>query len=482
MQFVQPMPFYDAVQKFGDQSPIGSALMSDEWSDVPLALRERAFFSSQVENARFLQRAMDSINDFLQSNREDTEGGPALKTGSRAQFVEQMREFALSEGMGPIDESQAGGLRDITSEQRLSLIFNTQVQQANDYGYWRQGMNPDVLDEFPAQRFIRVKEVKEPRETHQRYEDQVYLKTDPIWAKSINEDFGVPWGPWAWGCGHDVEDVDRAEAEQLGLLKPDEVVEPDTANFNENLRASTNGLDPDLLDKLKNEFGDQLSIEGEEMRWQPAEAPEPVTRDHPVSDAIDPKVSGTLLQDVNGALAAIDRVHDDGNLSDIELFNSRQSSYGYFASTLNAGTLEADRMAVRSTGPWPSFTTVHEVGHFLDLEAIGQKGDFATLSGDREMKRVLDAAESTDAIKALRLQLQQTTSDSLRAYYQYLLSPQEIWARAYSQFVAERSGSKSLERDLAKAIEAQKNRQWMPADFAPVGEAIENMFSNLGWL
>jgi hypothetical protein len=133
--------------------------------------------------------------------------------------VELAREFALSEGMGPLDPADAGTIKDITSEPRLGLVFNTVTQQADDYGYWRQGMDPDVLNEFPAQRFIRVKAVKQERELHIPYENQVYLKTDPIWAKVINHDFGVPWGPWGWGCGHDVQDEDRAMAEELGLVK-----------------------------------------------------------------------------------------------------------------------------------------------------------------------------------------------------------------------------------------------------------------------
>jgi hypothetical protein len=53
MQFVKPMPFAEALDKIGSKTPIGSAMLSSEWSDVPVALRERAFFSSQVENIRF---------------------------------------------------------------------------------------------------------------------------------------------------------------------------------------------------------------------------------------------------------------------------------------------------------------------------------------------------------------------------------------------------------------------------------------------
>lgn len=268
MQFVKPILFQEAVQKLGARTLVGSKLNSAEWHDVPVALRERSMFSSTVESLRFLQRGQDTLGDFLTAARDAETGG--LKAGSRAEFVKQLQAFAISEGMGPVDPELKGTIQDVTSEARLGLIFDIQTQAAQDYGYWRQGQDPDVLDAFPAQRFIRVMAVKEPREYHQEFEDQVYLKSDPIWIR-INEDFGVPWGPWGWGCGHDVEDVERGEAEELGLLKPGEAVKPDTKHFNENLMASTSGMEPELKDWLRQNFGDQVAFDGETVRWNPSQ-------------------------------------------------------------------------------------------------------------------------------------------------------------------------------------------------------------------
>lgn len=71
----------------------------------------------------------------------------------------------------------------------------------------------------------------------------------------------MPWGPWGWGCGHDVEDVDRTEAEKLGLIKPgDQLALGPLKKFtslNRNLQASTKTMDDDLVQKLLNEFGDR---------------------------------------------------------------------------------------------------------------------------------------------------------------------------------------------------------------------------------
>lgn len=286
MQLVKPLPFAEAVDKLGQKSLIGSALSSAEWRDVPVALRERAFFSSQVESIRFLQRGRDGITDFLKSNVEVLpDGQSALKTGGRADFVKQTQDFLKAEGV----ERSTGALTDLAGERRLGLIFDTQVRQANDYGYWRQGQDADVLDAFPAQRFIRVLDVKEPRDSHTQYEDGVWLKWDPIWTR-INDDFGVPWGPWGWGCGHDVEDVSREEAEALGLLNPGEAVKPDEKHFNENLEASTKGLDPDLLEKLKQDFGDQIEINADTIAWAKTIKQSPFAPAKP----LNPPPAGTL--------------------------------------------------------------------------------------------------------------------------------------------------------------------------------------------
>lgn len=274
MQFVKPIPFAEAIEKLGSKSSIGSDLSSSQWHDVPVGLRERAFFSSRIESIRFLDRTKGWLGDFLEKNVETLPNGEvALKMGGRAQFVETAREFAISEGMGPLSPGEKGTVKDITSQKRLELIFDTQIRQAQDFGYWKQGQDPDVLDAFPAQRFIRVLDVDEPREWHTQFENEVRLKSDLGFWKLVNKDFGVPWGPWGWGCGHDVEDVDREEAEALGLLKPGDQVQPVVKDFNDQLEASTKNLDGDMLQFLADAFGDQVEFVGDSVRWNPKGKP-----------------------------------------------------------------------------------------------------------------------------------------------------------------------------------------------------------------
>jgi len=294
MQFVKPLPFAEAIQKLGARTPIGSDLTSAQWRDVPVALRERALFSSQVESLRFLQRAKDHVGDFLTGAREVLpDGQTALKLGSRAEFVKQLSAFAQAEGLGPLDPKDAGTIKDITSQKRLELIFDVQTHQAQAYGDWKQGSDPDVLDEFPAQRFIRVHDVKEPRTWHTQFENGVWLKSDVAAWIRINQDFGVPWGPWGWGCGHDVEDVDRAEAEQLGLIQPGETPTSPELGFNSRLEASTRGLDPEFVNLMRQSFGDQIEITGDAMQWRGASGsprPAALTPSNPVE--VKPALAG----------------------------------------------------------------------------------------------------------------------------------------------------------------------------------------------
>jgi hypothetical protein len=270
MTFVKPRTFDEALNVIDRRSPIGSKLNSSEWAAVPVELRERAFFSSEVENVRFLQRSRDTITDFLSGARETLPNGETvLKAGSRSDFVAQMQTFAIAEGMGPLDPNDAGGLKDITSQKRLELIFDTQTRQAQGYGYHKQGLDADVLDSFPAQRFIRTADVEEPRGDHAIHEGSVFLKTDPFWT-AINEDFGVPWAPFGWGCQHDVEDVDREEAEQLGLIEPGERIEPPEMNLNDGLKGSTRGIDSDLLAIIQKNLADEAEFDeaAQTMRWK----------------------------------------------------------------------------------------------------------------------------------------------------------------------------------------------------------------------
>ncbi len=281
MEFLtKPAPFVEAVKKLGSKRRVARDLSSAEWREIPTALRERAFFSAHMESARWLQQAQNTIRDFLESNRQgvtlpDGTKSTSLKAGGRESFVHQMRALF---GGGP-DEG-GGAITNTSASTRLRLIFTTQTRQAWGFGHFKEGNQPEILDAWPAQRFIRGGFVQEPRPLHEANEGAVRLKDDHDFWRSMNQPeiggFDVPYPPFGFNSQMDVEDVTREEAEALGLLKPGEQIENPEIGFNEQLAASTRGLSPEMIGKLRAGLGEEAVFEKDKVHWlrNPKDGPE----------------------------------------------------------------------------------------------------------------------------------------------------------------------------------------------------------------
>lgn len=254
MQFTAPILFAEAIEKLRGRRIIASGAGSFAWSLVPAWIRERSFFSARVESARVLQSMRDYLDDYLVADKAiESHGG--LRATGRAEFVAKMRELAIREGLGRVDPEtgeidpaiRESDLQDIRSIRRLELIFDTQIESAQEFGYWQQGQDPDILDVFPAQRFIRVRPVLSPRPYHEAALGEIRRKDDVRFWLSLNRDFNVIWGPWGYGSGCGVEDVDRDEAVAAGVLSDDTIVRPVPAReLNDGLSAGVRDLAGDI--------------------------------------------------------------------------------------------------------------------------------------------------------------------------------------------------------------------------------------------
>lgn len=264
MKFTAPIPFAEALEKLRERKITPTALGTAELALIPVELRERSFFSAKVESARVLQAMKDYGDDFLAANRMENGG---FKATGRAEFVADMRELAIREGLGKVDPKTGrinpliadSDLTDIRSISRLELIFDTMTESAQEYGYFVQGQDPAILDVFPAQRFIRIRPVSAPRSYHAANEGAVKRKDDAAFWLSMNRDFGVPWGPWGFNSGMGVEDVDREEAIALGVMKESDTVKPIAPQpLNKDLSAGVLGMSGKILAALARSTGGTL--------------------------------------------------------------------------------------------------------------------------------------------------------------------------------------------------------------------------------
>lgn len=210
------------------------------------------------------------------------------------------------------------------------------------------------------------------------------------------------------------------------------------------------------------------------------------------------------------AIEAIASVHSmDRNLPRIPLETERRPRMlgNYVRDT--AGN--ARRFRINPEGPWPELTAVHELGHFLDHKGLG--GDLRSFATEHletggllhewwttvQATAVFDVFRMMSAWRpSMRWAKVQDPDGTVRefkiekAHVDYLMSPEETFARCYAQWVAWRSGDEVLLEQLARASDpglgstlvsgftAGYPRQWGDEDFEPVADALDRLFERLG--
>jgi hypothetical protein len=273
MAFTAPIPFREALQSREVKAFLPTSLSSRQLMRLAPELRERSAFSARTINAGYLQKMSDTVHRILDPHTVIRDGRPVTEGLDVASARLTLRE-ALKEISYQPDPDKRGTIEDLSSEPRLNLVIKTNVEMAQGYGNWQQGQA--TLDAFPAQELFRAEERKEPRDWLQRWRGaggQVFeggrmiaLKNDPIWTE-ISE-FGLPYPPFDFGSGMDVRDVDREEAVALGLIGPDEQIEPQDRGFNDDLELSNPAKDAQLRAALETSLGEKVEIDGDVLKWK----------------------------------------------------------------------------------------------------------------------------------------------------------------------------------------------------------------------
>ncbi|HKG26592.1 MAG TPA: hypothetical protein VKB09_13150 [Thermomicrobiales bacterium] len=192
-------------------------------------------------------------------------------------------------------------------------------------------------------------------------------------------------------------------------------------------------------------------------------------------------------------MAAIDRVHGDGDLPTIPILlvphllddrgRTRDAVFVYHRLDPSQPFI-ASIIFVRSSAAHRPFVATHEIGHFLDL--CGLPGSTFASSEEPALAEWRKSVIESSAYRSLGT-LTRSLDATVANRANELTVLEELWARSYAQFVATRSGSLPMQRTLAALRHRDPHtlyypRQWDDDDFVAVEAALDNLFRGLGWI
>ena len=255
----EPTPFVEALKHFLAKLTQPSAMTTAEWREIDADIRRQAFFSAQTELEALLQKyrvIIESIANPTTGMSKDRESkinpsGFVTSGYDPASARLEIKKFLNTSGFQP-EEGIRGTLLDLSSDARIDLVIKTNVQLAHGAGrFVQQNQDQDVVDAWPALELMRFEERKEPRDWPHRWMlacqvagdavsagilggtgRMVALKSSDVWqqlgdgAGGFDDTLGNPYPPFAFASGMWTVELDRREAEELGLLQAGEKAEP----------------------------------------------------------------------------------------------------------------------------------------------------------------------------------------------------------------------------------------------------------------
>lgn len=254
MIFASPLPFKEAIESRKVRQLLPTDFRTRLLSEIPAELRERAVFSAGVSNVEFLQQISDSVDELL-----DGKTDKATKRAELKQLLARL-EYRPFEG-------EEGTLTDLSSDRRLNLILDTNLQLAQGAGTFKQGQEAAVLAQWPAEEIFDTNpgQTENRRNWAQRWTElggefydggrMIAKKGDPILTRISF--FGLPYGPLALNSFWERQDVSRDEAIELGVMTDAEAdaLLPQSRDFNTDLQASPEVRDAALKEALIESLG-----------------------------------------------------------------------------------------------------------------------------------------------------------------------------------------------------------------------------------
>lgn len=159
---------------------------------VPEAIRNRAFFSARVAEARILDRLRKVSDDYSSG-----------KIG-RQEAVTLLRDFLGAEkdaNGNPVYDLRKKGLANLASHSRLNLILRQNERMAKAVGEYERMFDPEIMEAFP---YVIYHTGRNARPSHAELEGKIFAKNDPYLL--------AHWPPWDFNCNCYLEECTARRA------------------------------------------------------------------------------------------------------------------------------------------------------------------------------------------------------------------------------------------------------------------------------
>ena len=134
---------------------------------------------------------------------------------------------------------------------------------------------------------------------------------------------------------------------------------------------------------------------------------------------------------------------------------------------------------IKFKGESNPFVVSHEFGHFIDWKVLGNPNDNVAGNFSRSLgaSRLMGAIHDSNPVKVIGRGPSGQRRD-------YLLNRRELFARAYAQYIAIKSGDEETLAGLKKYLSDRKtkNWQWSDAEFEPIAEQFDGIFKAKGMI
>jgi hypothetical protein len=455
------LPFQEQIDFFRQKDN----LPTQHYDDILGAAHDRAFVVAGAVKA-------DLLNDLRGAIDKSIADGKSIQW-FRKEFAGIVQKNGWEGWTG--SDTKAG------RDWRTRVIYNTNIQASYNAGRYAQLTDPDLLKNYPNWKYIHNDTVAHPRPLHQSWSGTVLPHDDPWWDTHFT--------PNGYGCRCRIASADPGEYK--GHPAPnDGTYEKVDRNgvvhtlpkgvdygFDYKPGASVSGQMKGFVDNkaasLPKELGKAFK---EDMNSLKNSLPH-------ISNALKLPKSGLAKSATNTVLTEIDRLHSAVKLPEVPVKNSNSYKFkGRYNYQVGGKPVE---IKISTASDTPELTAAHEIGHFIDHQALWDIGSYASVKSPllAAWREAVDASAATDSLK---MALKTHSDYRVRNKASYYLSTNEQWARSYAQWVVTRSNNATM-IDQVKKITADPHpaysaSQWDDADFEPIAAAIDDIFTKLGWL